>query len=406
MTGPSRTDLEQLITGRRSSFFRPDIERRAPELSSAVEGRRVLVVGGGGSIGGATARALLELRPAAMHVVDISENYLAELVRDVRSGNDDFSRIDFQTHVLDYGAPLMRRFLAAENRFDIVLNFAAVKHVRSEKDVFSLLHMFDVNIVRQARFKSWLVEFGHCGRYFTVSTDKAANPTSLMGASKRVMEDVAFDTAGGTFNGVTCARFANVAFSNGSLLQGFLARLEKRQPLAAPIDTRRYFITHAEAADICLLSALVAPAGNVLIPALNPEAHLLLLQDVAARVLAAHGYAAWFTDDEVAAKAAMGDVATQRSWPVLLTPLDTDGEKPFEEFLGDGERAVRIGLETLLAIRHVTNTRVDDKLLAELARYIDHSGVNVDKEHLAALLNAVVPTMRHVETGRHLDTRM
>jgi FlaA1/EpsC-like NDP-sugar epimerase len=406
MTAPSRTDLEQLITGRLVSFFDRDVGDHSSELRVAAEGRRVLVVGGAGSIGAATTRSLLGLRPAAVHIVDISENYLAELIRDIRSGTCDVTSVDLQAHVFDYGAEVMRRFLATQRPFDIVLNFAAVKHVRSEKDVFSLLHMLDVNIVRQARFKRWLAEFGHRGRYFTVSTDKAANPSSLMGASKRVMEDVAFAVREDALP-VTSARFANVAFSNGSLLQAFLVRLEKRQPLAVPVDTRRYFITHAEAADVCLLTALVAPAGHVLIPVLRPEEHLWLLQDIAERVLAAYGYAAAFTDDEAAAKAAICEVNAGRSWPVLLTPLDTMGEKPYEEFLAEGEHTLRVGFETLLGIRHRPNAATDiDALVMQLERYIENPTIDIDKNQLAELLGTVVPTLRHVDTRRHLDTRM
>lgn len=405
MTVPLLTDLETFVTGRPRSLFARDIERRAQTLRSVVEGRNVLVVGGGGSIGSATTRALLALRPATIHVVDVSENYLAELVRDVRSGSVDCGSTDLQTHVFDYGAPVMRRFLAAHDPFEVILNFAAVKHVRSEKNVYSLLHMLDVNIVRQARFKSWLAEFGHGGRYFTVSTDKAANPSSLMGASKRVMEDVAFEILPGAFRSVSSARFANVAFSNGSLLQSFLVRLERRQPLAVPVDTRRYFISHAEAADICILAALVAPTGRVLVPSLRPEEHLLLLQDVVQRVLQLYGYTPWFTKDEEAAKRAMDEAEARKRWPVLLTPLDTSGEKSYEEFVGDGERVEPVGLEALQGIVH-ESCGVLQPMLAQLAGCIEDSAVTVDKEWLKALLFTRVSTMRHVETGRHLDARM
>ncbi|MEO6748424.1 MAG: polysaccharide biosynthesis protein [Casimicrobiaceae bacterium] len=405
MSLPMLADLEDAVTGRSRSYFADDIADHQRTLRTQVEGRNVLVVGGGGSIGSATTRAVLALRPASIDIVDISENYLAEQVREIRSCTADTRGIDLQAHVLDYGALAMRRLLAAGRRFDVVLNFAAVKHVRSERDVFSLLHMLDVNIVRQARFKRWLAELGHHGRYFTVSTDKAANPSSLMGASKRVMEDVAFDTAPGAFDAVTSARFANVAFSNGSLLQSFIMRLQKRQPLAVPVATRRYFISHAEAADVCLLAALAAPGGHVLVPTLRPEEHLLVLQDVVRRVLASCGYTPWFTDDEAAAKSAMKDAERRSHWPVLLTPLDTMGEKSYEEFVGDGECLVQVGFTALQGIAHRPGLAIEP-LLAELSRYIDDPSIAVDKERLSALLLTMVPTMRHVNTGRHLDARM
>jgi FlaA1/EpsC-like NDP-sugar epimerase len=405
INAPIQADLERTVTGRAQSFFADDVASHGHAIRDAVDGRRVLVVGGGGSIGSATLRALLPHCPSALHVVDISENYLTELVRDVRSGTIDTSGIELATHVFDYGSATMKRFLAAMPRFDVVLNFAAVKHVRSEKDVYSLLHMLDVNIVRQARFKQWLAELGHDGRFFTVSTDKAANPVSLMGASKRVMEDVAFDIAVGAFASVTSARFANVVFSHGSLLESFIMRLEKRQPLAVPRDTRRYFITHAEAADICLLASLIGADNHVVVPSLDPEEHLILLEDTAVRVLAAFGLKAIFTEDEAEAKQMVESASAHGRWPVLRTPLDTSGEKPFEEFVGEGERDCDLGFVALRGIHHHRSLGIE-RVLAELQRAIDGPTAPADKESLTRLLESAVPTMRHVETGRHLDQRM
>jgi FlaA1/EpsC-like NDP-sugar epimerase len=402
---PLLPDLERLVTSRARSPFAEDIERRRGDLERAIGGSRVLVVGGGGSIGSATARALLAYRPSAIHVVDISENYLAELVREVRSGPVDVSRLDLQTHVLDYGSPTMQRFLAAAPAFDCVLNFAAIKHVRSEKDVYSLLHMLDVNVIGQWRFKQWLAECGHALRYFTVSTDKAANPTSLMGASKRVMEDVAFDVSKDRVPAVSSARFANVAFSNGSLLQSFILRLQKRQPLAVPRDTRRYFIGHDEAAEICLLTAFLGPSGYISIPALDPVRDLLPLEQVAEKVLEAFGLRPWFTADEAAAKRALDTCERESRWPVLVTPLDTSGEKPYEEFVGQDEVAEDIGFIGLRGVRHRPAGELD-AVLRELAALLEAPAVPVDKERLVGLMARAVPTLHHVETGRHLDQRM
>ena len=402
---PLLPDLERLVTSRVRSPFAEDIEQRRDDLARAIAGSRILVVGGGGSIGSATTRALLAYRPSAVHVVDISENYLAELVREVRSGPADASPLDLQMHVLDYGSPTMERFLAAAPAFDCVLNFAAIKHVRSEKDVFSLLHMLDVNVVGQWRIKQWLAQFGHARRYFTVSTDKAANPSSLMGASKRVMEDVAFDVSKDRFPAVSSARFANVAFSNGSLLQSFLLRLQKRQPLAVPRDTRRYFIGHDEAAEICLLTAFLGPSGYISIPALDPARDLIPLEQVAEKVLAAFGLRPWFTADEAAAKRAIDACARESRWPVLVTPLDTTGEKPYEEFVGQDECAEDIGFLALRGIRHRA-ARELDAVLRELAALLETAALPVDKQQLVRLVARAVPTLRHVETGRHLDQRM
>lgn len=249
LMGAAPADLERRIVGRPSSLFAADMNDNAEALAQVVRGRSILVVGGGGSIGSATTELLVELRPARLHVVDISENYLAELVRSVRNGSYAVGAVDFQTLPIDFGSAIMQRFLQENGPYDVVLNFAALKHVRSEKDPYSLLQMIDTNVVRQARFRRWLTETG-CGRYFVVSTDKAANPTSLMGATKRLMEDVLFDARPEGAFVCTSARFANVAFSNGSLLQSFLCRLAARQPLAAPCDTRRYFISRRESRDL------------------------------------------------------------------------------------------------------------------------------------------------------------
>ena len=405
MNLPPLAELEAAVTRRSASCFAADIERRRDELQSVIVGRRLLVIGGGGSIGSATTRALLEFAPAAIHVVDISENYLAELVREIRSGSRDTSGIDLQTHVFDYGAPTMRRFLAASAPFDAVLNFAAVKHVRSEKDVYSLLHMLDVNIVRQARFKQWLAESGHTTRYFTVSTDKAANPSSLMGASKRVMENVAFDTGSDGFAAITSARFANVAFSNGSLLQSFLARLQKHQPIAVPRDTRRYFISHREAAEICVLTAFLVPTGFIAIPALDPERDLVLLEDIATQVLVACGFEPWFADDEAAAKRAIESSEYRRRWPVFRSALDTSGEKSFEEFVGDDESDQNIGFLSLRGVPHHRGPALAT-LLDTLTALVETSGCEVDKAALVRLIGTAVPLLRHVESNRHLDERM
>ena len=296
--------LDALVTRRSQSQFAADVVERAPDLRAAVSGKRVLVVGGAGTIGSATTALLADLQPNSLHVVDQSENYLAELVRELRGRQYGLQIGDFRTLPIDYGSAVMGRFLADAAPYDLVLNFAALKHVRSEKDVYSLLQMLDTNIVKHVRFKRWLHEFGHARRYFAVSTDKAANPTSLMGASKRLMEDVAFDVAS-IGSSVTSARFANVAFSNGSLLQGFLARLEKLQPLAVPRDTRRYFVSQRESGEICLIAALLGEAGRVFFPLLDSRTELQTLQDVAERVLSLAGYRAEIFTDEAQARDAV-----------------------------------------------------------------------------------------------------
>ena len=259
MAGTETAELTSIVTGRTASLFAGDLEASSDRVFAKVRDRRILVIGGGGSIGAATVRIILDYRPSALHVVDHNENYLAELVRELRGRAAGIPDIDFRALPLDYGGPVMERLLADLPPYDVVLNFAALKHVRSEKDIYSVLQMFDTNLVRHVRFKRWLADHRHGATYFAVSTDKAANPVSLMGASKRLMEDLIFDIAAASGQSTTSARFANVAFSNGSLLQGFGYRLAKRQPLAVPRDTRRYFISHQEAGELCLLATCRIP---------------------------------------------------------------------------------------------------------------------------------------------------
>lgn len=405
-SAPDRRQLDLAAVGRDTSFFAVDFAAARPQLAEAIGGARVLVVGGGGSIGSATVQLLSGFRPRTLHVIDLSENYLAELVRNLRGRPDGLSVEDFRTLPLDYGSPLMRAFLEAAPPYDIVLNFAALKHVRSEKDVFSLLQMIDTNVVRQARFKAWLKAAGHPCSYFAVSTDKAANPTSLMGASKRLMEDVTFDLHTIAGRRTTSTRFANVAFSNGSLLAAFLERLQRRQPLAVPRDTTRYFVTQDESAEICLLAALAVPDQMVLIPRLDPQSALQDLAALAERVLHAHGLRAVPYAEEEAARRDVDSLAARGTWPLLLTPLDTSGEKPYEEFVGAAETAEELGFEALLGLRHLPGSGRLAASLATFERMVSETDAALTKQDVVDVIAQAVPHLAHVETGRNLDQRL
>lgn len=402
---PGRAQLDLAAVGRGPSLFAADMAAAEARLREALGGARVLVVGGGGSIGSATVHRLSGFGPRTLHVVDLSENYLAELVRNLRGRPEGLEVEDFRTLPLDYGSPLMGAFLEAAPRYDIVLNFAALKHVRSEKDVFSLLQMLDTNVVRQARFKAWLARHGHPCSYFAVSTDKAANPTSLMGASKRLMEDVTFDLHA-TGRRTTSARFANVAFSNGSLLAAFLERLQRRQPLAAPRDTTRYFVTQEESAEICLLAALATPDGMVMIPRLDPATALQDLALLAERVLHAHGLRAVRYSEEAAARRDVEGLARAGAWPLLITPLDTSGEKPYEEFVGAGEAAEEVGFAALQALRHLPGSPHLAETLAAFEHMVTSPAATLTKAEVVAQIARAVPQLAHVETGRNLDQRL
>lgn len=398
-------DVDRAIVGRTTSLFAADVAANRDRIEQQLAGRRVLVVGGGGSIGSMTTRLLLDYGPRAVHVIDQSENYLADLVRDLRSGKGVDAAIDLRMWPIDYGGPIARRLLEDEAPYDIVLNFAALKHVRSEKDIYSLLQMLDTNIVRQARFKEWVAARTGCSRYFGVSTDKAANPTSLMGATKRLMEDVLFGIGSADTTTVTSARFANVAFSNGSLLQAWLRRLQLQQPLAVPRDTRRYFVTQQEAGELCLLASVLGRSGEIFIPRLDPVSELRLLESLAEQVLALHGLEAVRFDDETQARQSVPSLRAQGRWPLLLTPLDTTGEKPYEEFVGRGEHSHEVGLSNLLSVRHAS-APVSGQLIARLAHLVACTEQGTSKADIVAAIMAVIPNFQHVETGKSLDQRM
>ncbi len=400
------TALERAVVDRERSLFETDLNTVSPAIGVAIRGCRVLVIGGGGSIGSATVRLLLDYRPGALHVVDLSENYLAELVRDLRSGGVVPEDTELRFEPIDFGSPVMARFLREMPPYHLVLNFAAAKHVRSEKDVCSILQMLDTNVVKQARFMRWLALGARGGRYFAVSTDKAANPTSFMGATKRLMEDVLFNVTADDRWSTTSARFANVAYSNGSLLQSFLYRLERRQPLAAPESTRRYFIAHREAAELCLIAATALPGQHLAIPRLDPAAHLVEIEAVATRILAHFDYRPVVYRDELGARNDLPRLAAAGQWPLLLTPLDTAGEKPYEEFVGEGEQAIDVGLRSIAAIRYSPNPRVGANTIDEIEDLCRDWERPLRKNELIELAARALPTFRHAETGRSLDDRV
>jgi FlaA1/EpsC-like NDP-sugar epimerase len=398
--------LDKIASGRDRSLFDQDMSARSSELSGQIEGRRVLVVGGAGTIGAATTSLLLAYKPAAVHVVDAAENGLAELTRDLRSRTGPAITAELRFLPLDFGSASMERVLRSERGYDLVLNFAAQKHVRSEKDLPSLLHLLDTNVVKTRRLLAWLARYGHTARCFCVSTDKAANPSSLMGASKRLMEQVLF-AAADKLVGATTARFANVAFSNGSLLQSFLIRVSRRQPLAVPRDTRRYFISAEEAAQICLLAAVIAPTSFIVFPRLDPGQHLRPLLDIARGTLGYLGFQPALYDDPEAARNCVAKEIERGRYPVLVTELDTSGEKSYEEFVAVGETVSEIGMATLGGVRHEGPPAEElDHVLTFLEQAVSDASAALAKTDVVAMLTRVIPGFQHVETGRSLDDRI
>src|SRR5579862_1607900 len=406
IAGTDTAELTSIVTGRTESLFASDLEASRDRVFAKVRDRRILVVGGAGSIGAATVRIILDYRPSALHVVDHNENYLAELVRELRGRSAGIPDIDFRALPLDYGGPVMERLLADSPPYDVVLNFAALKHVRSEKDIYSVLQMFDTNLVKHIRFKRWLAEHRHGATYFAVSTDKAANPVSLMGASKRLMEDLIFEVAAESWQSTTSARFANVAFSNGSLLQGFGYRLAKRQPLAVPRDTRRYFISHQEAGELCLLATCRIADNHIAVPRVDGTLQLQLLEDTACACLEHWGLRAERYRDEAQARNDVERLAREGRWPLLLTPLDTGGEKPFEEFVGAGEAATDCGLLNVSALRHISGLVTEQKLFDRIARWVEEPGLAIAKAEFISTISAALPNFRHSQSERNLDQRL
>ena len=410
MTNLQINELARLATGRTRELFSDDFQRCHSVLEQEIRDRRILVIGGAGSIGGATIRKMVPFGPRALHVVDQNENGLAELVRDLRSSNDPADLKDLRTLPLNFGGPVMERFLREEAPYDHVLNFAALKHVRSEKDCFSILQMLDTNVVRPAHLLRWLAARGGVRRYFCVSTDKAANPVNLMGASKRLMEHVIFSeatTAGDAGIKVTSSRFANVAFSDGSLLQGWLMRLAKGQPLAVPRDTRRYFVSLPEAGQICLLAAFATPDRHLLVPRLDPSNDLIDLAGLATQVLRQSGYTPQVFETEEEARAAMTNGKANGSYPLLLTPLDTSGEKPYEEFVGEGERSVDLGLTQLSGVAYLpAHAEVLAGFMRRVEEMIDTPGKPASKEQLVEEIQRVLPEFHHIASAKTLDQRL
>ena len=356
-------------TSPKSRMFDEDISGAKQTLLDAVAGKRILAIGAAGSIGSNTVTTLANYDPASLHIIDQNENALADLVRNFRSRAEGMPVKDFRTLPLDYGSEAMRIFMHENGPYDIILNFAAIKHVRSEKDMYSTLQMFDT-ISGQTSKIDWVDERkpdfpDGISQSLQI---KPRTQTSMMGATKRCMEHVMFspEISDGLEATITSARFANVAFSNGSLLQAFNQRLARGEPLSAPSGKRRYFVSLEESGQICALASVCAPDRSIVIPRLDPEEHLILLEDVARDFLSHHGYEASIYDDEEKARTAVAKEKEQGKWPLLLTPLNTSGEKPYEEFIADGEEVIEIGLPNLRALKYLpsphgsTSSMVDE----------------------------------------------
>lgn len=390
------------LIGRDAQLFDADIAAHERQLSDLVASSRFLVVGGAGSIGQAVAREIFKRKPRVLHVVDISENNMVELVRDLRS-TLGYIDGDFSTFAIDCGSREFEVLTQSGGGYDYVLNLSAMKHVRSEKDTYTLMRMIKVNILNTIKI-SQLGKSAGAQRYFCVSTDKAANPVNMMGASKRIMEMFLMRESAGM--PVSTARFANVAFSDGSLLHGFNQRFAKRQPISAPNDVRRYFITPQESGELCLLSCLLGHNRDIFFPKLSEDLHLTTFSDIAVRYLDALGYEAVPCDDEDEARSRVDELIPRRRWPCYFFASDTTGEKDFEEFFTGSEVLDTDRFRSVGVIK--TPPDYDD---APLDGFLAEIGTlwrsdRWEKAAIVDLFNRTLPEFAHKETGRYLDARM
>ena len=390
------------LIGRTDALFTQDIGQHEAELSRIVSDSRFLVLGGAGSIGQAVTKEIFKRNPKKLHVVDISENNMVEVVRDIRSS---FGYIDgdFQTFALDIGSIEYDAFIKADGQYDYVLNLSALKHVRSEKDPYTLMRMIDVNVFNTDKTIQQSIDSG-VKKYFCVSTDKAANPVNMMGASKRIME--MFLMRKSEEIAISTARFANVAFSDGSLLHGFNQRLLKNQPIVAPNDIKRYFVTPQESGELCLMSCIFGENRDIFFPKLSEALHLISFADIAVKYLKQRGYEPHLCDSEDEARELAKTLPAQGKWPCLFTSSDTTGEKDFEEFFTDKET---LDIERFANLGIIKNDPLYQQELLSL--FEDTIGqMKSDrawtKEQIVELFFTMIPDFGHKETGKYLDSKM
>lgn len=395
--------IGKYVTKRSKSMFLKDISDHKEQLSEKIAGKKVLVIGGAGSIGSSFIKAMLPFKPEALVVVDTNENALAELTRDLRSTKGMYVPEDYIPYPMDFASPVFEKMFRSRGGFDIVGNFSAHKHVRSEKDIYSVETLLQNNVLHAKKLLDLLAEYPP-EEYFCVSTDKAANPVNIMGASKRIMEDVIFSYSD-KFP-VKTARFANVAFSNGSLPAGFLSRIQKLQPLSAPSDVKRYFVSPEESGQICMLSCMIGANREIFFPRLEEE-QMMTFDKIATALLEEYGYEVLQCEsDEEAIEKAEALKAGSMRYPVHYSGSDTSGEKAYEEFYVESEK---VDLARLKALGVITDKKIPDKnkiqkLFDQLTAAFER--VETTKEDIVKIMHEYLPEFQHMEAGKSLDSKM
>jgi len=390
------------LIGRNQNLFDSDLKENEKEINTLLKNCKVLVIGGAGTIGSAVTLEIFKRNPKSLHVIDISENNLVEVVRDIRS-SIGYSIGDFKTFAVDCGGRYFEALLKSEGPYDYVFNLSALKHVRSEKDPFTLMRLIEVNILNTINCLK-ISSHKDLKNYFCVSTDKAANPVNMMGGSKRIME--MFLMRKSLSQKISMARFANVAFSDGSLLHGFNQRIIKKQPLAAPNDVKRYFVTSQESGELCLLSCLLGENRDIFFPKLSEKLNLITFSEIAQKYLEKLGYDAFECDSEDEARNRSTELIQQKKWPCFFFKSDTTGEKDFEEFFTSEEE---LDMDRFTSIGVIKNfPEFDEARLSMFERTISDFKQNLDwsRGDLVKLFHEMIPDFDHKETGKFLDQRM
>jgi len=390
------------MIGRSNELFVNDVLINSKKLNEIINVSTFLILGGAGSIGKAVTKEIFKRNPSKLHVVDISENNLVELVRDLRSSYG-YINGDFKTYALDIGSLEYDCFIDNDGKYDYVLNLSALKHVRSEKDPYTLMRMIDVNIFNTDKTLKQSIK-NNSKKYFCVSTDKAANPVNMMGASKRIME--MFLTRRSNEISISTARFANVAFSDGSLLNGFKLRLSKNQPIVAPNDIKRYFVSEKEAGILCLMSCIFGNNRDIFFPKLSDALHLISFVDIAKFFLKENGYKPFLCKSEDEARKLSNTLPSKGMWPCFFSKSNTSGEKSFEEFYTKNEKLDLQKFSDLGIIKNILNKDFNKILKFEKEIIKMRSKKKWIKKDLINLFNYMIPKFNHMEKENYLDSKM